>query len=326
MPTRAPHYFALASVTLLLTLNSCKPDNRTPRSLRQNLAETEQEYLLLQKEHRALQTKMIALQQAYESLKLRQSSKTSLNEGISEQLTRLQKNLKAQQNEYRSLQADYAGLEATIAPISSRLTASVAAHRKELVGAELGTVVLNNERQLHQSVVTDITDDALRLKFKDGWIWVPSTELPTQIQQRFFYNPLLVAPKALLSKSPLPEKAPPAVNPAEHAQALVEAAFAEANRRELARLQISLQNKIPLLEKKILKAQQQVKNLKNDRLKTAQLYNQGSSRIKRSSVDRNKAFEKIDADIRRLEIAIQGAEVQIKSWQNELLKNKSADK
>ncbi|NOX99286.1 MAG: hypothetical protein GXP30_06095 [Verrucomicrobia bacterium] len=290
------------------------------------MTETEQEYLLLQKEYRTLQSKMTALQQAYESLKLRQASNTSLNEDISEELSRIQKDLKSQQNEYQSLQADYASLKATITPISSRLAASVAAHRRELIGTDLGTVVLKNERQLYQAVVTEITDDKLRIKFKDGWTWVSSTNLPTEIQQRFFYDPFLVPPSALLTESPVTEETPPAASPAGLAQALVEAAFAEAHRKELARLQISLQNKIPLLEKKIVAAQQQVKNLKKDRLKTAQLYNRGSSRIKRSSADRNKAFERIDKDIRKLEIAIQTAKIQIKGWQKELLKNKITDK
>ena len=113
-----------------------------------------------------------------------------------------QKNLSSQQNEYQSLLTDYATLEATIAPIASRLDASIAAHRKELIGTKLGTLVLKNDHQLHQVEVVEINDNALRLKSQDGWTWVNHTDLPLQIQKRFFYDILLVSPKALISETP----------------------------------------------------------------------------------------------------------------------------
>ena len=309
--------------SLLLALGACTQNNPSPLSSSQELNKLEQEYLLLQKENRELQTQLKAFKQVHESSKLRSASDSNHNDDLEQQLLQAQKKLTGQNHEYQSLLTDYAVLESSIAPLASRLQASIAAHRKELIGTKLGTVVLKNDRQLHQVEVTDVNDDSLHLKFSDGWTWIKSGDLPLPIQQRFFYKPILVSPSALLSETPeiepLPSTQP---SPAEQAKALITAAFAERNRQALAKAQASLKNRIPELEKKISKATQQIQYLKLERKDVTRKFSR-PSKIKRSSIDRNKALNKIDLEIRKLDIAIQAANLQIKNWKQELIRNAS---
>ena len=83
-----------------------------------------------------------------------------------------------------------------------------------------------------------------------------------------------------------------------------------------------MKNRIPELEKKISKATQQIQYLKLERKDVTRKFSR-PSKIERSSIDRNKALNKIDLEIRKLDIAIQAANLQIKNWKQELIRNAS---
>lgn len=326
MHTKWCHSLTFAAVSLLLALTSCTQDSKTPLSSRQELVRLQREYLLLQKERQDLQTQVTAFKQVHETYKLSLASRLDHNKALEEQLLATQKNLISQQHEYQSLLADYVSLEASIAPLAARLKASVATLRKKLIGTELGTVVLKNERQLHQAVVTEITDDALRIKSKSGWTWVEYVDLPPTIQKRFFHAPLLVSPEALIFETPAVKEPTLVPDKNEQARALIEAAFAKRHQLELAQFRVFMQDKIPALEKKIVLAKQQIKNLSSEKKNVSRQYSRSSGSIKRSTVDRDKAMSRIDADIRKLETAIQTAKLQISSWKKELIRNESDNK
>jgi len=318
------HLFLFATA-MLLANTSCSQSENPSTTSDIELTQLKLEYLQLQKEHRQLLSKITALKQENEVLQTGIAPGADQSEDAQIQLNQARKKISSHIKEYQALQKDYADLKASIAPLASRLQASISAHRKELIGTELGTVVLKNDRQLLKAVVTEINDDSLKVKFDGGLIKVAYADLPYSIQQRFFYDPLLVSPAALLAESPDADKP---VTPQKQINPLVliQAAFAERHRQELVQLKISLQQKIPELESKILKAQHQIKNLKSDRSATLKKFSGSGSNIRRSPVDRDKALNTIDTDIRMLELAIQAAEVQIKSWQKELKLTESDNK
>lgn len=316
---------ASMATALLLALNSCTRSKPSP-DLEIELDRLKHDYLKLQNEHHELQSKMTALGQENEVFKAGLTAGYNQDKEIKNQLIQTQKNLNSQQREYQALLKDYAMLEASIIPLASRLKAGMAAHRKELIGTKLGKVVLRNGRLLNQVEVTKITDKSLGFKFEGGLIEVKFADLPEPIQQRFFFDSLLVSPGALLSETPDTQKSDTKLNNAKHAQALIEEAFAKRNQQELDLFQVSLLKRIPELEKKISDAKQQIRELKKDRIEAGRIFSQTGGKIKRSSADRENGVKIIDLKISKLEVAIISAEAQIKSWKKEAAQKKSEKK
>ncbi len=279
----------------------------------------QREYLQLQNKFQQLQSKTVILQQENEAYKAVSTALAKQDQNVVKRLTQTQKKLNHLQQEYQALQQDYSDLKKSINPLVAQLQASVAAHRKELIGTELGTVILKSGRHLKQSQVTGITDQALRIKFSEGWVNVPRADLPRPIQQRFFFEMMLVPSAALLTESPVSKVAKPVSQEKKAPRSSpVEEAFAKRHRLELDRYQASIQPKIDSLKEKISSAKKQISKLRSDRTKASRYFTGRSGSIRRSPVDRDRALEKIDTDIRRLNIAITAAEAQINGWKKEL--------
>ncbi len=320
MISKLPTLLVSTALSVLLLLVACNRNEKNKSSKPQS-TQLEREYLLLQKKYQELQSRVIKLQQETDAFKADKSAITDQENQIVSRLTQPQQKLNHLQREYQTLQKDYAGLEKSIAPLAAQLKSTVAAHRKELIGTELGNLTLANGRQLQQAKVTDITDQHLRLKFASGWVNVPYDDLPTAIQKRFFIKGSLVSSEALLGKTPqnkTPPPAPKSTNGKTKNSSPMEEAFAERHRRELKQYRLSIQPRITSLQNKLSAAKQKILNLGKERIKTSQFYSRRSGSIKRSPVDRDNALKKIDDEVQRLELAIQVAEGQIKSWQKEL--------
>ncbi len=314
------------SALLLQIPAACSRNDKTPDLPSAEQAQVERGFLQLQKELQELRPRMVKLQQENEAFKAGSASVAMHDKDVENRLSQTQIKLNNLQHEYQTLQQDYSDLEKSISPLVSRLQASVAAHRKELIGTDLGTITLKSGRQLRQSKVTGITDQALRLKFSEGWLNVPYADLPSPIQQRFFFETILVPSEALLSKTPDTQQTDPLPKPKTNDSSPMEEAFAEQHRRELKQYQLSIQPKIISLNKKTSLAKKQITNLKRERIKTSQTFSRRSGSIKRSSADLDKALNKIDSEIHRLSLAITVAEGQIKGWKKELIRNESGDK
>lgn len=314
MHPKQRHPFVITAIFFLL-LGACTRTDKDPPPPNPELTRLKQDYLQLQSEHREQLARMTVIKQQNEALKAGWASGVKSDEETERRLVETQRKLNSQQREYQTLQQDYAKLEASIAPLISRLKSSIAAHRKELIGTNLGTITLKNGRQLHQSEVIEVADQSLLLKFVDGSIRVAYADLPPPIQQRFFYGPLTVPGTALLDKEP--GSKPPADAPRPSTSPMEEA-FAERHRQELTQHNSQIKQKMAALENEITSSKQRIKTLVQNRSKTAQKFSQRSGSIKRSAADRDKALQEIDSEISTLRLNIQAAETRIKSWQKEL--------
>jgi chromosome segregation ATPase len=314
MHPKQRHPFVITA-TFFLLLGACTRTENEPPSPNPELTQLKRDFLQLQTEHQEQLTRMTAIKQENEALKAGWASGLEHDDETEKLLVQTQKKLNNQQREYQTLQRDYAKLEASIAPLVSRLKSSIAAHRKELIGTNLGTVALKDGRQLHQCEVVEVTDQSLRLKFDDGSIRVAYADLPPPIQQRFFYDPITVPGSALLDKEP--EAKPPA-DASPPSTSPMEEAFAERHRQELLQHNSLIEQKIGDLENVITSSKQRIQTLIQNRSRTAQKFNQRSGSIKRSTADRDKALQEIDSEISTLGLAIKAAEIRINSWQKEL--------
>lgn len=287
----------------------------------------EQEYLQLQNKAQQLQSKIVILQQQNQAYQAVSAELAKQDQDIVSRLRQTQKKLNHLQEEYQALQQDYSDLKKSISPLVAQLQASVTAHRKELTGTELGTVILKSGRRLDQAQVTGITDQALRIKFSSGWVNVPRADLPPLLQQRFFFKRIPVTPEALLTETPVSTVTKPITQVKQNNNlSPIEEAFAIRHRLELDRYKASIQPKIDSLNEKISSAKKQSSKLKADRITASRYYSRRSGSIKRSPVDRDRALKKIDADIRRLSISITAAEAQINGWKKELQQAESGAK
>ncbi len=307
------HQLLVLATASLLSLCGCtRTDTVAPDP---ELARLKQDYLQLQAQHRELLNRMATIKQENEAYKAGWAPGEERDVEVERRLVQTQKKLNHQQREYQTLQRDYARLKASIAPLVSRLESSVAAHREELVGTDLGTVTLKNGRQLHRCEVLEIGDHFLRIKFSDGSIRVAAADLPPPLQERFFLDPISVPGTALLGKDPQPG---PATTPPYPDSSPIEEAFAKRHRQELEQHRRSIKQKIARLEDEITASKRRIKTLRRNRSKLAREFSQSRGSIRRSKVDRDKALRKIDNEIGQLGLAIEATETQIKSWREEL--------
>ncbi|MCF6314142.1 MAG: hypothetical protein L3J39_16965 [Verrucomicrobiales bacterium] len=314
-----PIHFIRLSLFCLLVTSACqrREDGTTSDP---PLSPIEKEYTQLQQRYQRLQAEIVKLQQQNETFQASETSILKQDQAVADRLVQTQKKLNAQNREYQALQQDYADLKKSISPLDSSLKTLTAAFRENLIGTQLGTVVLNNGRQLPQCTVIQISDDTLRVKYTAGWVNIPYAQLSPELQKRFFPAPVLVSSQTLLAEEK-PTQSAKSASPTktqESPTSLLEKAFIQRQRRELEQYQLSIPPKIKLLETKISRAQQKIASLRKDRIKTSQYYRKRSGSIKRSPVDLDRSLKKIDGDIRKLELAIEVAQTQIKSWKKEL--------
>lgn len=319
-------FFIVSASILLLATISCTRGNKSESVQESELLQLRREYLKFQQEHQVLLLEMAKIRQENEALKAGLADGAFKDKEIESQFIESQKKLKSQQHEYQSLLKDYAQLEASIAPLAERLKASMAAHRKELIGIKLENIELTNGREIKQCEVAEITNEAMRLKFTGGLIWVKYAELPPELQERFFFDPLLISSKALLSKNPdTPKKDPTTTRDNKRSSSPMEEAFAERHRKEMEQHKLSVEKRISSLKKELTGYKKRLEKLNIDRSNLTEKVNQKGG-IKISAADRNKAFNSIDIDIGKMKSAIKATETRITTWEKGLAKPAVVDK
>jgi len=312
---------SLTTTTILLLASvACTRTDNSSSAQDSELIQLKQDYLRFQQEHQSLLLEMAKIRQENEAFKAGLADGIYQDTEIKNQFILTQKKLNSQQQEYQSLQKDYAQLEASIEPLAERLKASMAAHHKELIGTKLDSLELKNGRHIKQGEVTEITNEALQLKFSGGLIWITYAELPTDIQERFFFDPLLISSNALLSKKPDAPKTVPSPKDKQNVHTpSVEEAFAERNRQVMAQHKLSVEKKVTNLKKDLIAYNKRLNQLNLDRSNLSKKMNKGGG-IKTSAADRNKAFNSIDIDIGKMKSAVKATETRITSWEKELAK------